>query len=225
MRASWCRRRATRTSRSSRRCSSTRTSSSATRARSCSTLSSGDRPAVCVLYDEGAPAGRVVGGEERRRRALPGARGVRRASIAPSASRRSSPGSSARSSSRTELAEARRRAVEQVVGTVDGRAAERVVDAAPRSSGSPWDEARDDAPRARRGGRRRRADRVPSPCGRRLRRRDRQRARATGRRRSSSGTSAPASCGSSASRLTTCARTSGSRGWRGSRRPTTAPTG
>ena len=25
-----------------------------------------DRPAVCVLYDEGAPAGRVVGGEERR---------------------------------------------------------------------------------------------------------------------------------------------------------------
>ena len=38
----------------------------------------GDRPAVCVLYDEGAPPGRVVGGEERRRRALPGARSLRR---------------------------------------------------------------------------------------------------------------------------------------------------
>ena len=37
-----------------------------------------DRPAVCVLYDEGAPAGRVVGAEERRRRALPGAGRLRR---------------------------------------------------------------------------------------------------------------------------------------------------
>ncbi len=35
-----------------------------------------DRPAVCVLYDEGAPRGRVVGREERRRQALRGARRV-----------------------------------------------------------------------------------------------------------------------------------------------------
>ena len=38
----------------------------------------GDRPAVCVLYDEGAPPGRVVGGEERRRKALRGAGRLRR---------------------------------------------------------------------------------------------------------------------------------------------------
>ena len=37
-----------------------------------------DRPAVCVLYDEGAPAGESLGGEERRRQALRGARRVGR---------------------------------------------------------------------------------------------------------------------------------------------------
>ena len=185
-------------------------------ARGCRRLQRGHDPARRARRATGRPSASST--TRARRRASRGRRRTSSASttrssrrparsIAPSASRRSSPASSARSCSRTELAAARRRAVEQVVGTVDGRAAERVVDAAPRSSGSPWDEARDDAPRAGRGGRRRRAGRVPSPCRRRLRRSRSTTRRATGRRRSSSGTSAPASCGSSASRLTTCART------------------
>ncbi len=87
-----------------------------------------DRPAVCVLYDEGAPPGeswaaKNVVGEHYRELAASGAfysaesfdevtAGIERALGNPG-----------------ELADARRRAVEDVVGEVDGRAAERVVDA------------------------------------------------------------------------------------------------
>ena len=88
----------------------------------------GDRSAVCVLYDEGAPPGeswaaKNVVGKHYEELAASGAfyraesfdevvAGVERALERPD-----------------ELAAERRRAVEQVVGTVDGRAAERVVDA------------------------------------------------------------------------------------------------
>jgi hypothetical protein len=88
----------------------------------------GDRPAVCVLYDEGAPEGeswaaKNVVGKHYEELAASGAfyraerfeevvAGIERALEAPH-----------------ELAAERRRAVEQVVGVVDGRAAERVVDA------------------------------------------------------------------------------------------------
>ena len=91
----------------------------------------GDRPAVCVLYDEGAPPGeswaaKNVVGEHYQELAASGAfyraerfedvvSGVERALAHPD-----------------ELAAQRRRAVEQVVGVVDGHAAERVVDAAER---------------------------------------------------------------------------------------------
>jgi UDP-N-acetylglucosamine:LPS N-acetylglucosamine transferase len=87
-----------------------------------------DRPSVCVLYDEGAPPGeswaaKNVIGEHYRELAASGAfhtaesfeevvAGIERALADPS-----------------ELAEERRRAVADVVGEVDGRAAERVVDA------------------------------------------------------------------------------------------------
>ncbi len=89
----------------------------------------GDRPAVCVLYDEGAPPGeswaaKNVVGEHYKELATSGAfyraerfeevvAGVERALAHPA-----------------ELAAERRRAVEQVVGVVDGQAAARVVDAA-----------------------------------------------------------------------------------------------
>ena len=88
----------------------------------------GDRPAVCVLYDEGAPPGeswaaKNVIGEHYQELAASGAfyraerfeevvAGIERALEQPD-----------------ELAEQRRRAVEQVVGLVDGRAAARVADA------------------------------------------------------------------------------------------------
>jgi UDP-N-acetylglucosamine:LPS N-acetylglucosamine transferase len=88
----------------------------------------GDRPAVCVLYDEGAPPGeswaaKNVIGEHYEELAASGAfhraegfdevvAGIERALEHPDA-----------------LAAERRRAVEQVVGAVDGRAAERVVGA------------------------------------------------------------------------------------------------
>jgi UDP-N-acetylglucosamine:LPS N-acetylglucosamine transferase len=88
----------------------------------------GDRPAVCVLYDEGAPQGeswaaKNVVGKHYEELAASGAfyraarfeevvAGIDRALEHPD-----------------ELAEERRRTVEQVVGVVDGRAAERVVDA------------------------------------------------------------------------------------------------
>jgi CDP-glycerol glycerophosphotransferase (TagB/SpsB family) len=88
----------------------------------------GDRPAVCVLYDEGAPPGeswaaKNVVGEHYRELAESGAfhraerfeevvAGIERALALPE-----------------ELAALRRAAVDRVVGVVDGRAAERVVDA------------------------------------------------------------------------------------------------
>jgi UDP-N-acetylglucosamine:LPS N-acetylglucosamine transferase len=88
----------------------------------------GDRPAVCVLYDEGAPPGeswaaKNVVGEHYQELAASGAfyraeqfeevvAGVERALERPA-----------------ELAAERSRAVERVVGVVDGRAAARVVDA------------------------------------------------------------------------------------------------
>ncbi len=88
----------------------------------------GDRPAVCVLYDEGAPPGeswaaKNVVGKHYEELAASGAfhraerfeevvAGIERALEQPQ-----------------ELAAERRAAVEQVVGVVDGRAAERVVEA------------------------------------------------------------------------------------------------
>ncbi len=72
---------------------------------------------------------RVVGGEERRRRALPGARGLRRILHGRELRARWSPGIERALDRPEELADARRRAVREVVGEVDGRAAERVVDA------------------------------------------------------------------------------------------------
>jgi hypothetical protein len=90
-----------------------------------------DRPAVCVLYDEGAPAGeswamKNVIGEHYRDLATsaafyPAKRfedvvvGIERSLAAPA-----------------ELADERARVVEEIVGEVDGRAAERVVDAVAR---------------------------------------------------------------------------------------------
>jgi hypothetical protein len=87
-----------------------------------------DRPAVCVLYDEGAPPGeswaaKNVVGKHYEELAASGAfyraesfdevvGGLERALAAPD-----------------ELRDARRRVVSEVVGEVDGRAAERVVDA------------------------------------------------------------------------------------------------
>ena len=87
-----------------------------------------DRPAVCVLYDEGAPAGeswaaKNVVGKHYEELAASGAfyraesfeevvAGLERALAHPD-----------------ELADARRRVVRDVVGEVDGRAAARVVDA------------------------------------------------------------------------------------------------
>jgi UDP-N-acetylglucosamine 2-epimerase len=90
-----------------------------------------DRPVVCVLYDEGAPPGeswaaKNVIGEHYKELAASGAfhtaesfdevvDGVERALANPD-----------------ELADERRRAVGEVVGEVDGRAGERVVDAIAR---------------------------------------------------------------------------------------------
>ena len=87
-----------------------------------------DRPSVCVLYDEGAPTGtswaaKNVVGKHYEELAASGAfyraesfeevvAGIERALENPS-----------------ELAEARQRVVTEVVGDVDGRAAERIVDA------------------------------------------------------------------------------------------------
>jgi len=92
-----------------------------------------DRPAVCVLYDEGAPAGesfamKNVVGEHYRELAASTAfyraesfdevvRGVERALAHPA-----------------ELADERHRVARQVVGEVDGRAGARVVDAIARAT-------------------------------------------------------------------------------------------
>jgi UDP-N-acetylglucosamine:LPS N-acetylglucosamine transferase len=94
-----------------------------------------DRPAVCVLYDEGAPAGeswalKNVVGEHYRELARSGAfhraerfedvvAGIERSLAEPE-----------------ELAGERHRIVAEVVGEVDGRAAERVVDAIARVAGA-----------------------------------------------------------------------------------------
>ena len=93
-----------------------------------------DRPAVCVLYDEGAPPGeswamKNVIGEHYRELATseafyPARRfedvvsGIERSLAAPA-----------------ELAAERARVVSEIVGEVDGRAAERVVDAIVRTAG------------------------------------------------------------------------------------------
>ena len=88
-----------------------------------------DRPAVCVLYDEGAPPGeswamKNVIGEHYRELAASGAfyraRAVRGRRLGAS---------SARSPLLDELRDARSRVVAEIVGEVDGHAAERVTDA------------------------------------------------------------------------------------------------
>jgi hypothetical protein len=87
-----------------------------------------DRPAVCVLYDEGAPPGeswaaKNVIGAHYRELVVSGAFHTARSfeEVVTNVERAlASPG---------ELAEERRRVVRDVVGEVDGRAAERVVDA------------------------------------------------------------------------------------------------
>jgi hypothetical protein len=87
-----------------------------------------NRPAVCVLYDEGAPAGeswaaKNVIGKHYEELAASGAfyRAERFEEVVEGIDRAlAEPG---------ELADERRRAVERVVGEVDGRAAQRVVDA------------------------------------------------------------------------------------------------
>jgi len=88
----------------------------------------GDRPAVCVLYDEGAPPGeswaaKNVVGKHYEELAASGAfhRAERFEEVVACIERSLA--------QPEELAAERRRAVERVVGTVDGRAAERVVDA------------------------------------------------------------------------------------------------
>jgi hypothetical protein len=87
-----------------------------------------DRPAVCVLYDEGAPPGeswalKNVIGEHYRELAASGAfhRAERFEEVVAGIERAlAEPG---------ELADERRRVAREVVGEVDGRAAERAVDA------------------------------------------------------------------------------------------------
>ena len=83
-----------------------------------------DRPAVCVLYDEGAPAARAACGAERDRRALRRAHPLRRVPPGEQLRRGRRRASSGRSPDPTELAAERRRVAEEVVGEVDGRAAD-----------------------------------------------------------------------------------------------------
>lgn len=95
-----------------------------------------DRPAVCVLYDEGAPPGeswalKNVSGEHYRELAESGAfyRADRFEDVVAGIERAlADPG---------ELREERRRVSREVVGEVDGRAAERVADAIVRAVGDP----------------------------------------------------------------------------------------
>ena len=87
-----------------------------------------DRPAVCVLYDEGAPPGeswamKNVIGEHYRElaRLVPSIRAERFEDVVSGIERSlAAPG---------ELRDARSRVVAEIVGEVDGHAAERVVDA------------------------------------------------------------------------------------------------
>jgi hypothetical protein len=87
-----------------------------------------DRPSVCVLYDEGAPPGeswalKNVVGEHYRELARSNAfhRAERFEDVAAGIERSLA--------EPDELAAERARVVSEVVGVVDGRAAERVVDA------------------------------------------------------------------------------------------------
>ena len=87
-----------------------------------------DRPAVCVLYDEGAPPGEswamknVIGEHYRELAASAAFHRAERFEDVVAGIQRSlqSPG---------ELREERRRVVAEIVGMVDGRAAERVAEA------------------------------------------------------------------------------------------------
>ena len=88
-----------------------------------------DRPAVCVLYDEGAPAGRAARGAERHRRALRGAGPFGRILPRRATSTEVVAGIERALANPGELAAERARVAREVVGEVDGRAAERVVDA------------------------------------------------------------------------------------------------
>ena len=82
----------------------------------------------------GRPAGRELRDEERHRRALPRAGGLRTRSTRRSASRRWYAASSARSRIPLSSPTSDARVAHEVVGEVDGRAAERVVDAIVRSA-------------------------------------------------------------------------------------------
>jgi CDP-glycerol glycerophosphotransferase (TagB/SpsB family) len=87
-----------------------------------------DRPVVCVLYDEGAPAGerwaaKNVAGEHYR--VLAGSEAFYRATSFEEAVA----GIESALARPHELAAERRRVAREVVGEVDGQAAERVVDA------------------------------------------------------------------------------------------------
>ncbi len=78
-----------------------------------------DRPTVCVLWDEGAPAGRALRRPEPRRRPLPAARRPRARSSARTTSTSSWPGSTRRSRSLSSLDDERERIAAELVG--DGR--------------------------------------------------------------------------------------------------------
>ena len=127
-RGSTCRSRASPTSRSSPRSSSTPTRSSRMPGRSSWTRSS------TTARPSASSTTRVRRRASRGRRRTSSASTTRSSprpapSTARRASTRSSPASSARSREPGELADARRRVVDDVVGEVDGRAAERAVDA------------------------------------------------------------------------------------------------
>ena len=109
VRAPPCRSRASPTSRRWRRFSSTSTASSRTPGTILLDALVNDRPAVCVLYDEGAPAGEIVGGSRASSASTTATSPRRTRSTGPSRSTRSSPESSARLSDPGELADERRR--------------------------------------------------------------------------------------------------------------------
>ena len=95
-----------------------------------------DRPAVCVLYDEGAPAGE-------RHAALKNVTGAHYEELVDSAAfyradrfEEVVAGIERALADPGELAAERARVAREVVGEVDGRAAERVVDAIAGSVGS-----------------------------------------------------------------------------------------